>query len=170
MIDGKNYYEQSSPPMRAQLLGDYHFQPFKTKFFRDIDKRFIRYATTKIAGEKPRLLYAAHTIVQIYYSTVCLQYKTSSADTMIIEDIKLKLKESLNIKAPKFDKMRYGSKDVYKLKYQTTNTLNRIGATHTEYFFRNGEYIYRLFFWTLNNDDTVICEEAEFIIKEIKFP
>ncbi|MBS1758993.1 MAG: hypothetical protein JST23_02620 [Bacteroidetes bacterium] len=38
MVDGYNYYEQSSPLMKVQLLGDYYFQPLKTKYYRDISK------------------------------------------------------------------------------------------------------------------------------------
>ena len=169
MVDGYNYYEQTTPQMKAQLLGDYSFQPLKTKYFRDIDKEFIKYATHRLTNDKPEILFHAHTIVQTYYSTLCLQYKTNSLDTTIINNIKLQLKDNLNIKPSKIDKIKCGFKDVYKLKYQTTNSLNKIAATHTEYFFRNGEYIYRLFFWTTNSDDTVISEEAEFIIKQIRF-
>ena len=43
MVDGYNYYEQTSPQMKAQLLGDYYFQPLKTKYFREINKVFIKY-------------------------------------------------------------------------------------------------------------------------------
>ena len=129
----------------------------------------IKYATHRLDNIKPVILYQAHTIVPTYYSTLSLQYKTNSLDTTIINDIKLQLKDFLNIKSSKVDKIKCGFKDVYKFKYQTTNTLNKIAATHTEYFFRNGEYIYRLFFWTTNSDVTVISEEAEFVIKEIRF-
>lgn len=168
-VDGYNYYEQTSPHMKVQLFGDYYFQPLKTKYFRDIDKKFIKYVTHRLDNTKPNMLYQSHTIVQPYYSTICLQYKTNSLDTTIISDIKIQLKENLNIKTFKVDKINCGFRNVYKLKYQTTNSLNKIAANHTEYFFRNGEYIYRLFFWTTNSYDAVISEEAEFIIKEIRF-
>lgn len=169
MVDGYNYYEQTSPNMKVQLFGDYYFQPLKTKYYRDIDKKFIKYVTHRLGNTKPDILYQSHTIVQPYYSTLCLQYKTNSLDTTIISDIKIQLKENLNIKTSKVDKINCGLRNVYKLKYQTTNSLNKITANHTEYFFRNGEYIYRLFFWTTNSYDTVISEEAELIIKEIRF-
>jgi hypothetical protein len=169
MVDGYNYYEQTSPHMKVQLLGDHFFQPLKTKYFRDIDKKFIKYVTHKLDNTKPDILYQSHTIVQPYYSTLCLQYKINSLDTTILNDIKIQLKEKLNIKTSKIDKINCGLKNAYKLKYQTINSLNKITANHTEYFFRNGEYIYRLFFWTTNSNDTVISEEAEFIIKEISF-
>lgn len=169
MVDGYNYYEQTSPNMKVQLFGDYYFQPLKTKYYRDIDKKFIKYVTHRLDNTKPDILYQSHTIVQPYYSTLCLQYKANSLDTTIISDIKTQLKENLNIKTSKVDKINCGLRNVYKLKYQTTNSINKITANHTEYFFRNGEYIYRLFFWTTNSYDTVISEEAEFIIKEIRF-
>lgn len=169
MADGYKHYEQTSPQMKIQLLGDYYFQPLKTKYFRDIDKMFIKYSTRRLDNTKPEILYQAHTIVQTYYSTVCLQYRTTSLDTIILNDIEVHLKDYLNIKTPKVEKIKCGFKDVYKLKYQTTNSLNKISTTHTEYFFRNGEYIYRLFFWTTNSDDAIISEEAESIIKGIRF-
>ena len=60
MVDGYNYYEQTSPQMKAQLLGDYYFQPLKTKYFRDIDKVFIKYATHRLDNTRPDILYQAH--------------------------------------------------------------------------------------------------------------
>lgn len=169
MVDGYNYYEQSSPLMKVQLLGDYYFQPLKTKYYRDISKEFIKYATHRLDNTKPKILYQAHTVVQTYYSTLCIQYKSSSLDTAIIDDIKLQLKNNLNIKPPKIDKIKCGLTSAYKLQYQTSNSFNKIAISHTEYFFRQGEYIYRLFFWTTNSDDSIISEEAEFIIKGIRF-
>lgn len=169
MIDGYNYYEQTLPQMKIQLFGDYYFQPFKTKYFRDVDTKFINYVTLRVDNARPKALYKAHTIVQPFYSTLCLQYKTSSLDTVFLNAIKTQLKENLNIKVSKVEKVKCGFKDVYKLKYQKTNSINKIYTSHTEYLFRNNEFIYRLFFWTTNSDDTIISVEAESIIKEIRF-
>ena len=168
-IDGFNYYEQTSPHMKVQLFGDYNFQPFKEKYFRDIDKRFIKYATLKFDNKTPTILYKAHTTVQPFYSTVCLQYKNCLLDTIFLNDLGSKLKELLHRNYTKFEKIKCGYKDVYKVKYQITNLVNKIYTSHTEYFFKKDEYVYRLLFWTTNSDDTVISDEAEYIIKEIQF-
>lgn len=169
MIDGYNYFEQALPQVRIQLLGDYYFQPFRTKYFRDIDEKFIHYSTLRVGKARPLILYKAHTIVQPFYSTLCLQYKTNSADTVFLHAIKAQLKESLNITVSEVGKIKCGSRDVYKVKYQKSHSISRIYTSHTEYLFRNNEFIYRLFFWTANSDDTIISSEAESIIKEISF-
>jgi hypothetical protein len=168
-MDGYNYYEQASPQMKVQLFGDYFFQPFKTKYFRDVDRKFINYVTLSVDNTRPQTLYKAHTIVQPFYSTVCLQYKTSLFDSVFLNVIKTHLKENLKIKVLEVEKIKCGFKDVYKLKYQKANSINKIYTSHTEYLFTSNEFIYRLFFWTTNNDDTIISVEAESIIKEIRF-
>jgi len=169
MSDGYNYYEQVSPQMKVQLFGDYCFQPFKTKYFRDVDNKFINYSKLSVAKTKPKTLYKAHTIIQPFYSTLCLQYKASILDSIFLNVIKTQLKENLNIKVVKYEVIKCGFKDVYKLKYQLTNSINKVYASHTEYLFRRNDCIYRLFFWTTNSDDAVISVEAESIIKEIRF-
>lgn len=169
MIDGYKYYEQTLPYMKVQLFGDYDFQPFKKKYYRDIDKRFLKYSTLKFDNKKPAILYKAHTIVQPFYSTVCLQYKNSSLDTILLNDLGSQLKTLLNRTYTNIERIKCGAKDVYKIKYQITNSINKIYTSHTEYFFKEADYVYRLLFWTTNSDDRGILDEAEHIIKEIKF-
>lgn len=169
MVDGYNYYEQTSPQIKIQLYGDYLFPPLKTKYFRDVDKRFIKYVTNKFNNASPKILYKAHTFVQPFYSTICLQYKINSLDTTSLNDIKIQLKDYLNTKVSELKKIKCGFKDVYKIKYQVTNSINKIYSSNTEYFFKNGEFVYRLFFWTINSNDKIISDEAEDIIKNIRF-
>lgn len=168
-IDGFNYYEQASPQMKIQLLGDYYFHPFKKKYSRDINLKFIVYATLRIDSKKSKILYTANTTVKPFYSTLCLQYKTSLPDTLFLNAIKTQLNEYLHIKIPEVKRIFCCSKDVYKLRYQKTNPVNKVYTSHTEYFFRNNEYIYRFFFWTTDSEDAVISTEAESIIKKIIF-
>jgi hypothetical protein len=167
MSDGYTFY--TSPSIKIQLYGDYFFQPLKTKYFRDVDKRFLKYVTNKFNNTSPKLLYKAHTIIQPFYSTICLQYKTNYLDTTSLNDIKIQLKDNLNTKVSELQEIKCGSKDVYKIKYQATNSINKVYSSHTEYFFKNGEFVYRLFFWTTNSNDKVISDEAEVIIKNIRF-
>ena len=168
IIDGYTYYEQTSPEIKIQLYGDYLFQPLSTKYFRDVDKRFIKYITNKYDNATPKILYKAHTIIQPFYSTVCLLYKTTLLDTMSLNEIKIQLKDQLNTEVSELEKIKCGSKEVYKIKYQTTNSVNKIYSSHTEYFFKNGEFVYRLFFWTIESNDKIISNEAEQIIKNIR--
>jgi hypothetical protein len=169
LIDGYSYYEQTSPKIKIQLYGDYLFQPLKTKYFRDVDKKFIKYIENKYNNTSPKRLFQAHTIVQPFYSSVCLQYKTNLLDTLSLNEIKIQLKSQLNTGVSEFEKIRVGLKDVYKIKYQTTNSVNKIYSSHTEYFFKKGEFVYRFFFWTIESNDEVISYEAEAIIKNISF-
>ena len=167
--DGQTYYEEVSTPIRFKLYDDYLFQPLKTKYYRDVDKRFIKYITDKYHNVTPKIIYKAHTIIQPFYSTVCLQYKTNLLDTLSLKEIKIQLKSQLHANSSKPEKIRCGSREVYKIKYQTTNAVNKIYSSHTEYFFKNGGFIYRLFFWTIDADDKIISSEAEKIIKNIRF-
>ena len=169
MADGNPYYEQDSPYVNIQLLGDYFFQPLKTKYFRDIDKGFIKYATSRSGSSKPSILYTAHTIIQPYYSSVCLQYRTKLPDTAFLNSIKSQLHTRLKVKIPKMEIARCGVKNAYKLTYHTTHPLTQVVISHTEYFCRAGEFIYRLLFWTTNSDDSAISTDAEYIIKEMRF-
>lgn len=168
VIDGYTIYEQT-PNIRIQLFGDYFFQPLKTKYFRDVDKRFLKYVTSRFNNTTPKLLYTAHTIIQPFYSTICLQYRINYLDTASLNEVKIQLKDNLNTKVSELQEIKCGSKDVYKIKYQTTNSINKIYSSHTEYFFRNGEFMYRLFFWTTDSNDKIITDEAEVIIKNIRF-
>jgi len=168
-LDGYIYFEQKSPDIKIQLLGDYFFQPLKTKYFRDIDKRFIKYITLKYDNKAPKILYKAHTIIQPFYSTVCLQYQTSFLDTTSFKEINNELKDGLNSAISEMKRIECGGKDVFKIKYQVTNSINKIYSSHTEYFFRNGNYTYRILFWTTDSNDEVISYEAEKIIENIRF-
>ena len=115
IIDGYNYYGQSSPQMKVKLFGDYYFQKLKTKYFRDIDKRFFNYTKNKIDGTKPKKLFQAHTIVQSYYSVLCAQYKISTADSAFINEIIFQLKINFKVKIIKIDTVKLGKRDVYKI-------------------------------------------------------
>lgn len=169
MGDGYYYYEQISPRLKISLLGDYIFQPLSTKYFRDIDKDFIKYVKNRIVNKRPSILYQAHTIIQPYYSTICMQYHTSVSDSTFLNELTSQLKNSFKIRLSKVDHIKYGNKNIYKLKYQITNSITKTTTAHTEYFFKNENNIYRFLFWTTNSDDTIISEEAEYIIKEMSF-
>jgi len=167
--DNSYYYEQESPFINLTLLGDYKFQPFKTKYFRDIDSRFIKYSTKNFMAKKPAIFYAAHTFVQPFYSTICVQYKNCRLDTNQILNLNSDLKSGLKTSFIKLEKIQCGSRYAYKIAYHVTNSLTKIITSNTEYFFSNNETVYRLFLWTTNSDDRVISSEAEFIIKEARF-
>jgi hypothetical protein len=167
--DGYIYFEQKSPEIKIRLLGDYLFQPLKTKYFRDVDKRFIKYITLKYNNQVPKILYKAHTIIQPFYSTVCLQYRTTFLDTTSFIDINNELKDRLNSTISETKRIQCGGKEVFKIKYQTTNSINKIYSSHTEYFFTNGDYVYRILFWTTDSNDNVISYEAKKIIENIRF-
>ncbi len=136
--DGYIYFEQKSPDIKVRLYGDYLFQPLKTKYYRDVDNRFIKYITLKYNNQVPKILYKAHTIIQPFYSTVCLQYRTIFLDTTSFHDINNEFKERLNSTISEMKRIECGGKDVFKIKYQTTNSINKIYSSHTEYFFRKG--------------------------------
>ena len=150
-------------------MGDYKFQPFKTKYFRDIDNRFIKYSTSNFNSKTPTILYSAHTYVQPYYSIICTQYENCILDTNQIKNLKIELKQNLKTSFSKIEKIRCGNKEAYKIIYQATNSLTNINCSNTEYFFSNNHTVYRLFLWTTNNDDSVMAIEAEYIIREAKF-
>lgn len=119
--------------------------------------------------EKPKFLYTAHTIVQPYYSTICLQYHKISLDSSFISFIKEQLKDKLNSSFNNYTEIKLDSKTVYKISYQVTNPVNEIATSNTKYFLKKGDYLYRLLFWTTDNNDKVISEEAEYIITYIRF-
>lgn len=167
--DGYIYFEQKSPEIKIRLLGDYLFQPLKTKYFRDVDQRFIKYITVKYNNQVPKILYKAHTFIQPFYSTVCLQYRTSFLDTTSFTEINNELRDRMNSGISEMKRIQCGRKEVFKIKYQTTNSINKIYSTHTEYFFRHGNYLYRILFWTTEENDNVISYEAEKIIENIRF-
>ena len=169
LADGYSYYKQNSPSLTIQLLGDYKFQPLKTKYFRDIEKAFIKYSTLNLSATTPKVLYTAHTIVQPYYSTICLQYNNVLLDSSLLNFIKGQLKEKVNASFKKYTEIKLESKNIYKLAYQVVNPVNEIATSNTEYFFKKGDYLYRLLFWTTENNDKVISEEAEYIIAHIQF-
>jgi hypothetical protein len=163
------YYEQHSPFVHLSLLGDYRFQPYKTKYFRDIDRRFIEYSTQRFNNIKPEILYAAHTIIQPYYSSVFVLYKNCTLDSTGIKDINLQLRSGLHTSYSKYKEVRCGTRNPFKISYQVKNSLTGIYSSHTEYIFGVGANVYCLFLWTTNSDDSVISNEAEYISKEAKF-
>jgi hypothetical protein len=169
LTDGYSYYKQNSPSLTIQLLGDYKFQPLKTKYFRDIEKAFIKYSTLNFSGVTPKILYTAHTIVRPYYSTICLQYTNVILDSSLLNFIKGQLKEKLNSSFKKYSEIKLDSKTVYKISYQVLNPVNEVATSNTEYLFKKGDYLYRLLFWTTENNDKDISEEAEYIITHIRF-
>ena len=70
-MDGYNYYEQASPQMKIQLFGDYCFQPFKTKYFRDVDRKFINYVTLSVGQYKtPNSLQSTYYRSAILFNSV----------------------------------------------------------------------------------------------------
>ncbi len=89
------FYEQSNPFVHFSLLGDYKFQSYKTKYFRDIDYRFIEYSKLPLYKKKPIILYAAHTSVQPFYSSILVLYNHTKFDTSMFNDIGLNLKQDL---------------------------------------------------------------------------
>jgi hypothetical protein len=162
------FYEGQSPYVYLPLLGDYKFMPYSTKYFRDIDKKFIQYSTLKFDHSKPTILYSAYTYVQPYYSTICILYKNCTLDSSTIKNIKIDLKESLKTTFTKYVEVKCGDKMAYKIYYQVMNAITKRNTMHTEYLFKNGANVYRIYLWTSNSDDKMISTEAEYIIREAK--
>ncbi len=163
------YYEQEKPFLHLPLLGDYKFQSFKTKYFRDINKSFIQYSTHKFNNRKPTILYAAHTYVQPFYSTICVLYKETKFDTTNLRNIKLDLKSKLKTSFYKPTEVKCGTINAYKISYQVVNKITDITTSNFEYFFAKDNNVYRLFLWTTNEDTKALANEAEYIIREAKF-
>ncbi len=163
------YYEQASPYINLSLLGDYKFQPPKTKYFRDIEPRFLKYLLQDFNNTKPQILFSAHTIVQPFYSIIFVLYKGGDLDTASINNINPALKKNLKTSFSPYKEIKCGTKSCYKISYQVTNSITGIYSSNTEYFFKAGGNLYRVFLWTTNSDDAVISNEGEYVIKEAKF-
>jgi hypothetical protein len=163
------YYEQENPFIHLSLLGDYKFQPFRTKYFRDIDKGFIDYSKHKFNNSKPTILYSAYTHVRPYYSTICVLYKDTKFDTTNLMNVKLDLKNNLKTSFHKPVEVKCGTINAYKISYQLANKITNIYTTNFEYFFTKENNVYRLFLWTTNEDTFALTNEAEYIIREAKF-
>ena len=163
------YYEQEKPFVHLSLLGDYKFQALKTKYFRDVNKKFIDYSTHKFNNRKPTILYSAHTYVQPFYSTICVLYKDTKLDTTNLKNIKLDLKSNLKTSFYKPIEVKCGTTNAYKISYQVVNKTTDISTSNFEYFFAKENNVYRLFLWTTNEDTKALTNEAEYIIREAKF-
>jgi hypothetical protein len=163
------YYEQVNPFMHLSLLGDYKFQAFRLKYFRDISKGFIEYSKHKFNNRKPTILYSAHTYVQPIYSTICILYRDTKFDTTNLDNIRLLLKSELKTFFNKPIKVKCGTVNAYKISYQVLNTTTSIYTKNFEYFFTKENNVYRLLLWTTNEDTFALTNEAEYIIREAKF-
>ena len=163
------YYEQENPFIHLSLLGDYKFQAFKTKYFRDIEKRFIDYSKLKFNNCKPTILYSVHTYIQPYYSSLCILYRDTQFDTANLKNIKLDLKSNLKTSFSKAVEVKCGTTNAYKISYQVVNRITEISTTNFEYFFTKGRNVYRLFLWTTNEETYALTNEAEYIIREARF-
>jgi hypothetical protein len=163
------YYEQPNPFVHLSLLGDYKFQSYKTKYFRDIDCRFIEYSKLPFYKKKPIVLYAAHTCVQPFYSSILVLYNHTKFDTLLFTDIKQNLKKHLKTSNHKWNEVKCGKIKAYKISYQVVNKITKIYTTNLEYLFENNDQLYRLFLWTTNENDNTMANEAEYIIAEAVF-
>ena len=163
------YYEQKKPFIHLSLLGDYKFQAFRTKYFRDVNKKFIKYSEQKLNNRKPTILYSARTFVQPFYSTICVLYSDTKFDTTNLKSIKFDLKRNLKTSFNKPTEIKCGTINAYKISYQVVNKTTNFSTTNFEYFFTVGSNVYRFFLWTTNEDTSALTIEAEYIIREAKF-
>jgi hypothetical protein len=166
--DGYKYYLLSSPQFRIQLYGDYSFHSLNKRYFPDVRKSFLKYTIAKTNDLKPELMYAAHTIVQPYYSSIGILYKNASADPSLLSIIKVDIKSSLGTSFNGLDTVETTYGTACRFAYQVFNPVTKIRSSHWEYLVNNNGNLLRFFFWTTNSDTSIISHEIETIVKTIR--
>ena len=166
--DGDTYYSLTSPQLRIPLYHDYRFHSLIKKYFPSVRKSFLKYTGSKIDGSKPELMYAAHTVVQPYYSSIGFLYRGVDFDTSLLNNIKRAMKNSLKSSFIGVDSVETSYGTARRFAYQVLDPVTRIHSYHWEYLVKNNSNLLRFFFWTTNSDTNIISHEIESIVKNIK--
>ena len=166
--DGYNYYVQPAPQMQVQLYGDYKFHSLKRKHFSDVDKRFLKYAGAKTNSGTPKLMYAAHTFVYPFYSTIGLLYKGQHVHDHLFSNIRQQLQGDLNTTFNTVDSFYTNIGTAYYFSYPVRHAATGTTTLHREYLINNQQDLIRFHFWTTNADTNMVFREAEAILKNIK--
>lgn len=167
--EGYILYRQSAPEVELTLLGDYQLHGLKTRYFTDLHKKDLKYFTRPLQGRKAQLMFAAHTIVQPYYSAVGVQYNGMAGDTAFLSAVKSELRKSLRTGFSELPPVTTDYGVVSGIAYQVKNPLTQRHTTHREYFVPHEGHLLRLFFWTSLQDPRILDIEPSFILKRIKF-
>jgi hypothetical protein len=167
--EGYIIYRQSAPAAVLTLFGDYQLHGLKRAYLTDIHKKDLSYFTRPLQGQKPRLMFAAHTTVQPYYAAVGVQYDHMTGDTSFLaavnESLRLVLRTGYKEVAPVTT--NYGV--VRGIAYQVKNPVTQRHTSHREYFVLHDGHLLRLFFWTSDRNDRILEEEGVAILKKLKF-
>lgn len=166
--DGYIYYEQPAPQLRMQLYGDYKFHSIKNKHFPGVDKSFLKYTTSKVNRTTPKLMYAAHTIVKPFYSSIGLVYKGQQANDALLANIKQQLNENLKTTFNSVDSFYTSLGTARYFTYPVQHLSTNASTIHREYLINNGQDLIRFKFWTTESDTAMVFREAEVILKNIR--
>jgi len=164
--DGYIYYEQPAPHLRMQLYGDYKFHSLKRKHFTDVNKSFLKYTTAKVNRITPQLMYAAHTFVKPFYSSIGVVYKGAQANKNLITNVQQQLQNRYSTSFSAVDSFYTSLGTAHYFGYTVSNST--AGTTyHREYFINNGQDLVRFYFWA-PSDTAMVFREAEVILKNIR--
>ena len=166
--DGYIYYEQPAPQMRMQLYGDYKFHSIKRKHFREVDKSFLKYTTSKANRTAPKLMFAAHTFVHPFYSTLGLVYKGQQVNDDVLATIKQSLQERLQTTFNGVDSFYTNLGTAIYFSYPVQHPVAGTATIHREYLINHQKDLIRFYFWTAMSDTAMVFREAELILKNIK--
>lgn len=167
--EGYILYRQSAPEVELTLLGDYQLHGLKTKYFTDLNKKDLKYFTRPLQGRRPQLMFAAHTIVQPYYSAVGVQYNGVADGTTLLAAVKKELRQSLRTGFTELPPLATDHGVVRGIAYQVKNPVTQRHTSHYEYFVPHEGHLLRLFFWTSLENPRILDIEPSFILKRMKF-
>lgn len=166
--EAMSYYELESPYTQIPLFGDYWLHPLKAKYFKDIDKSFLKYTSGRLHGKKPQLLFAGHTIVTPYYATVAMIYTNTRLDSALLQQAAADLKADIGTSFGPAEALTLSYGPVTAVRYQVKNPVTKVFTRHQEYFIPNKGNLIRLFFWNTDHDERTIQTDIQWLLEQVR--
>ncbi len=159
--NGKQLIENKKENISLRYYGDYWFHSLNKQNTLNWDKHFIK--SLQQSGAKETFLYAGHTTIESYCSTIGVLYE-STAMASKLADISAYLKKSLKAENMSNSTIVIGEQNYQVLSYQLRNTALRVSSKYIEYYLLRKKDFVRIIFWTNDMSDGWLQRESEAII------
>ena len=147
--------------------GDYWFHDFDDGLYPTVSESYLEYISKETNREQSKMLWAAHTTIFPYISSVALVYNKVENMADFEAEIRKELRKKEN--ATRIDSERFVTESgrFKKMSYFIYDEETKIQTRHIEYLGTVKDKTFRVVFWTSDSNPLVLNDEADQIMQTL---